>query len=168
MREDKATGLITVIKTEGSDHENGSFGSPNRFIDALKEDSIDQKSVGSALRSTKLSQNSKSKKKSRGKKVKIRDEEEEYFDPSAYKFKKPDYNYQQEMYKQRFMTHLDANKAEINKQLVELCYFQVLNRMKKEGEVSDISDPINFNFTFANAAKERRFRKKLILTVIST
>ena len=72
------------------------------------------------------------------------EEEIAHFDPSAYKFKKPDYNYKQEQYKQRFIDHLGAHKNEINKQLVELCYMQVLNRFKKEGEVSrSISDLIN-------------------------
>ena len=90
VREDKATGLITVIKGDSFD-ETG--------LDALKEDSIGQHSHESGIPLTRLSQNTSTKKKRRGRKVKITDEEEEYFDPSAYKFKKPDYNYQQEMYK---------------------------------------------------------------------
>ena len=33
---------------------------------------------------------------------------------------------------------MEANKGEINKQLVELSYEQILNRLKKEGEVSEL------------------------------
>ena len=53
------------------------------------------------------------------------------FQPSAYRFRQPGYNMEQEHYKQQFFDHLGADKYKISKQLVELVYVQVLGRFKK-------------------------------------
>lgn len=58
------------------------------------------------------------------------------FNPEIYRFKKPEYNAQQELFKQQFYEHNKANKSKINKQLVEQTYLQVLNRFEKEKKVS--------------------------------
>ena len=87
--DDKNTGLLTVIKREDS---NDDSLSPDRILEELGEET--KSKTADKPSSTRVSQNEKSKSKTRkGKKVKISIEQEEVFDPSAYRFKKPDYNY---------------------------------------------------------------------------
>ena len=56
------------------------------------------------------------------------------FKPGVFKFKtKPEgLNVEQEEFKKAFYHTKNANRDKINKQLVELTYMQVMNRLKKE------------------------------------
>ena len=67
------------------------------------------------------------------------------FNPTLFKFKREDYNYEQEDYRQKFVSHLGTDRVAINKQLVELVYLQVLGRFKK-GEKT-VSRVINYLLT---------------------
>ena len=53
------------------------------------------------------------------------------FNPTLFKFKREDFNYEQENYREKFVSHLGTDRVAINKQLVELVYLQVLGRFKK-------------------------------------
>ena len=44
------------------------------------------------------------------------------FNPEMYKFKRSDYNFTQENFKKQFYEYNRANKAQINKRLVEATY----------------------------------------------
>jgi len=68
---------------------------------------------------------------------KVKKTDKGLFNPEIYRFKKPEYNAQQELFKQQFYEHNKANKSKINKQLVEQTYLQVLNRFEKEKKVSN-------------------------------
>lgn len=58
------------------------------------------------------------------------------FNPQVFQFKKGDYNVKQEMFKQSFYSHGEANKHKINQQMVEMTYLAVLRRFKLEKKVS--------------------------------
>ena len=60
------------------------------------------------------------------------------FQPQIYKFKKGDFSLEQQMFREQFYEHGEANKARIHQQLVELTYLQTLRRFEKVKKVRDI------------------------------